>query len=94
LRQFIFSRDLAKLMIWSLRSYPEIDPIILSVNEDAEVSIKDVAMAVVKAFDFKGPIEVCPGSGSFLSLVYIVSFFSLIPPRQMGNTRRLQVIKN
>lgn len=30
LRQFIYSRDLAKLFIWQLREYPEIDPIILS----------------------------------------------------------------
>lgn len=30
LRQFIYSRDLAKLFIWQLREYNEIDPIILS----------------------------------------------------------------
>jgi GDP-L-fucose synthase len=30
LRQFIYSRDLAKLFIWALREYNEIDPIILS----------------------------------------------------------------
>ena len=29
-RQFIYSRDLARLMIWALRDYEEIDPIILS----------------------------------------------------------------
>ncbi len=30
LRQFIYSRDLAKLFVWVLRDYPEVDPIILS----------------------------------------------------------------
>lgn len=30
LRQFIFSTDLAKLMIWTMREYEEADPIILS----------------------------------------------------------------
>ena len=30
LRQFIYSRDLAKLFIWTLREYEDIDPIILS----------------------------------------------------------------
>ena len=30
LRQFIYSRDLAKLFIWTLRKYEDIDPIILS----------------------------------------------------------------
>ncbi|KAF7727463.1 GDP-L-fucose synthase [Apophysomyces ossiformis] len=54
LRQFIYSRDLAKLFIWTLREYPEVDPITLSVGEEDEVSIKDVADAIVKALDFKG----------------------------------------
>lgn len=30
LRQFIYSLDLAKLFLWVLREYEEIDPIILS----------------------------------------------------------------
>ncbi|RUP49911.1 hypothetical protein BC936DRAFT_141004 [Jimgerdemannia flammicorona] len=54
LRQFIYSRDLAKLFIWTLREYQEIDPIILSVGEKDEVSIKDVADAIVKAVGFTG----------------------------------------
>ncbi|CAO3632651.1 unnamed protein product [Cunninghamella blakesleeana] len=54
LRQFIYSRDLAKLFIWTLREYNEIDPIILSVGEEDEVSIKDVADAIVKAVGFEG----------------------------------------
>ena len=32
LRQFIYSKDLAKLFIWVLRSYDSIEPIILSGN--------------------------------------------------------------
>jgi GDP-L-fucose synthase len=54
LRQFIYSRDLARLIIWVLREYTEIDPIILSVGEKDEISIKDVADAIVKAVEFKG----------------------------------------
>ena len=52
LRQFIYSIDLAKLMIWTLRSYEEADPIILSVGEEDEISISDGAYAVAKARDF------------------------------------------
>jgi nucleoside-diphosphate-sugar epimerase len=37
LRQFVFSQDLARLFIWVLREYKEIDPIILSVGEEEEV---------------------------------------------------------
>lgn len=55
-RQFIYSLDLARLVIWVLREYKEIDPIILSVGEEDEVSIKEAADAVVKAMDFKGEV--------------------------------------
>lgn len=54
LRQFIYSYDLAKLFIWMLREYDDVEPVILSVGEDEEVSIKDVADAIVKAVGFQG----------------------------------------
>ncbi|KIK68302.1 hypothetical protein GYMLUDRAFT_35688 [Collybiopsis luxurians FD-317 M1] len=54
LRQFIYSRDLAKLFIWQLREYDDVEPLILSVGEDEEVSIKEVADAIVKAVGFEG----------------------------------------
>jgi hypothetical protein len=44
--------DLAKLFIWVLREYQEIDPIILA--SDQEVSIKEVAFLIRDAFQFKG----------------------------------------
>jgi GDP-L-fucose synthase len=58
LRQFIYSRDLARLMIWALREYDEIEPIILSVGEEDEVSIKQVADSIVCAMGFTGRVEV------------------------------------
>ncbi|KAF8516543.1 epimerase-domain-containing protein [Hysterangium stoloniferum] len=54
LRQFIYSNDLAKLFIWMLKEYNDVEPLILSVGEDEEVSIKDVADAIVKAVGFEG----------------------------------------
>ncbi|TFY73713.1 hypothetical protein EWM64_g10299 [Hericium alpestre] len=54
LRQFIYSYDLAKLFIWQLREYDDVEPVILSVGENEEVSIKDVADAIVKAVGFEG----------------------------------------
>ena len=53
MRQFIYSLDLARLMLWTLDHYDEPDPIILSVGEEDEVSIKDVAHMVAKAMDFQ-----------------------------------------
>ncbi|KAK3576981.1 hypothetical protein CHS0354_005986 [Potamilus streckersoni] len=55
-RQFIYSLDLARLMIWVVREYQEIDPIILSVDPDDEVSIKEAAEAVVEGMNFQGEV--------------------------------------
>lgn len=55
-RQFIYSLDLARLFLWVLREYPEVDPVILSVGEEEEVSIKEAAEAVVQSLDFKGEV--------------------------------------
>lgn len=57
LRQFIYSNDLARLYLWVLREYDSIEPIILSVGEEDEVSIKQAADAIVKAMDFKGEVQ-------------------------------------
>jgi len=56
LRQFIYSLDLAELSVWVMRDYHSPNPITLSVDESAEVSIKDVALAVAKAMKFEGEV--------------------------------------
>jgi GDP-L-fucose synthase len=56
LRQFIYSLDLARLFVWVIREYEEVDPIILSVDESDEISIADVAKHVLEAFEFKGRV--------------------------------------
>jgi len=53
LRQFIYSDDLAKLIMWVLENYNENEPIILSVDEEDEVSIGDVAKLIANEFDYK-----------------------------------------
>ena len=52
LRQFIYSIDLAKLMLWALKDYNKKDTIILSVGEESEVSIKTVALEIAKQFNY------------------------------------------
>ncbi|KAL1412058.1 hypothetical protein Q8F55_003055 [Vanrija albida] len=54
LRQFIYSRDLARLIVWALNAYHDVEPLILSPAEDDEVSIADAAAAVVRALGFEG----------------------------------------
>lgn len=56
LRQFIYSEDLARLFVWVLREYDDPEPIILSVDEETEISIRDVVEAISDAMDFKGDI--------------------------------------
>lgn len=56
LRQFIYNVDLGKLLVWTLRSYSEIAPIILSVDEKDEVSIGDLAKLVAKGMEFEGNV--------------------------------------
>jgi len=50
LRQFIYNKDLAKLIIWTLQNYKDIDPIILSVDENDEISIHDVSYEIAHIF--------------------------------------------
>jgi len=60
LRQFIFSKDLGALFIWALDHYHEVDPIILSVGQEDEITIKDVAMMIVEAMNFRGEVKFDP----------------------------------
>jgi GDP-L-fucose synthase len=52
LRQFIYSEDLAKLILWTLENYNQLEPIILSVPESDEKSINYVASCIAKEFDY------------------------------------------
>lgn len=56
LRQFIYSEDLAELIMFVLEKYNEKDSIILSVSEKEEVSIKEVATLIAKAFNYEDKI--------------------------------------
>jgi len=57
LRQFIYSQDLAKLIMWVLEKYKEKDSIILSVGEKEEVSIEYIARQIAKAYDYEHMID-------------------------------------
>lgn len=52
MRQFIYSEDLAELMMWTLCNYDE-ELIILSVPERDEVSISDIAKIIAKHMGYK-----------------------------------------
>jgi len=54
LRQFIYSRDMGALFVWTLDNYDDPNPLILSVGEEDEISIADAAKAIVETMGFKG----------------------------------------
>lgn len=54
LRQFIYSLDLARLMMWTLEEYDSNENLILSVCEEDEVSIGYVAREIAKAMKYEG----------------------------------------
>jgi GDP-L-fucose synthase len=51
LRQFIYSEDLGELIIYILKNYQSCEPIILSVDEISEISIKDLAFMIADEFN-------------------------------------------
>ena len=57
LRQFIYSQDLGRLIMWVLEKYQKKDSIILSVGEKEEVSIEYVARQIAKAYNYEHMID-------------------------------------
>jgi len=54
LREFIYSKDVAKLSEWAVDYYNESEPIIFSTSD--EISIIDLVDLLVKEFNFKGKV--------------------------------------
>lgn len=81
LRQFIFSEDLAKLTVWVMRQYHSPEPIILSVGEEDEVSIGDVAQMVADGMGFTGKIiyDTTKSDGQFKKTACNKKLMSLNP---------------
>lgn len=81
LRQFIFSEDLARLFLWMIREYDDPSPIILSVPEEDEISIKDVVGYIVDAMDFTGKVvfDTSKSDGQFKKTASNAKLMSLHP---------------
>ena len=54
LREFVYSKDIAKVAEWALFNYEGTDPLIISGDE--EISIKDLVGLLVDEFKFKGKV--------------------------------------
>ncbi|CAL8079790.1 unnamed protein product [Orchesella dallaii] len=81
LRQFIFSKDLAKLFLWVLDNYDEVSPIILSVDEEHEVSIKTVAELIAKTLGIEQELvfDIDAADGQYKKTASNAKLRSLLP---------------
>jgi len=81
LRQFIYSEDLGALFVWVLHNYEQLEPVILSVGEEDEVSIGDVAKLVAESMNFKGKLifDTTKADGQFKKTASNKKLMSLNP---------------
>lgn len=56
LRQFIYAADLAKVFVWALHHYEDVEPLIVSGGASNEFSISYVADTVTRCLNFQGEI--------------------------------------
>ena len=62
LRQFIYSDDIAKIIMRIIDENVDHQNIIISVDEEDEMSIFEIAIIIAECFDYKGNIELEDGS--------------------------------
>ncbi len=65
LRQFIYSEDLAKLIVWTIEHYDSVEPLILSVPPEQEVSIAKVAELIAGEFGLEVKYDVSKSDGQY-----------------------------
>lgn len=79
LRQFIYSEDLAKLLVWTLEHYDSIEPLILSVPPESEVSIGDVAQLIANEFGIEIEYDSSKADGQFKKTANNAKLMTLLP---------------
>ncbi len=97
LRQFIYSIDLAKLIIMIFDQYKERENIILSVGEEDEISIKDVSQIIAKNMDYEEHLvfDTSKSDGQYKKSVSNKRLMNLFPdfqftPIQIGMNETIQ----
>ncbi|EQC41580.1 GDP-L-fucose synthase [Saprolegnia diclina VS20] len=81
LRQFIYSADLATLLVWVVRHYTETSPLILAGDPNDEVSIQRVAEGIAAALQFTGDLvfDTTKGDGQYRKTASNAKLRSLSP---------------
>lgn len=80
-RQFIYSLDLGRLILWTMREYKDVIPLILSVGEEDEVSIREAAEMVAEAVNFEGRVvqDTSKSDGQFKKTASNAKLRKLLP---------------
>jgi GDP-L-fucose synthase len=86
LRQFIYSEDLAKLILNIMENHND-DNIILSVPESDEISIKDLAFIIAKCFAYEKYLIFNPNysDGQYKKTVSVEKLLNRIPNFEFTN---------
>ncbi len=79
LRQFIYSEDLAKLLVWTLEHYDSIEPLILSVPPESEVAIGDVAKLIAAEFGIEIEYDSTKADGQHRKTASNSKLMTLLP---------------
>lgn len=79
LRQFIYSEDLAKLLVWTLEHYDSIEPLILSVPPESEVVIGDVAQLIANEFGIEIEYDLTKADGQHRKTASNSKLMTLLP---------------
>jgi len=81
LRQFLYSVDAARMILWVLFNYNQAEPVCISVGEADEVSIGEVAKTISEEFDFKGNLvfDTSKADGQFKKTASNDKFMKLYP---------------
>ena len=98
LRQLIYSEDLAKLLVWTLEHYDSIEPLILSVPPESEVSIVDVAQLIANEFGIEIEYDSSKADGQFKKTANNSKLMTLLPhfeftPIEAGIVKTVQWFK-
>jgi len=90
LRQFIYSKDLAALMLWYLLESDNTAPMILATDPEDEISIADAAHMVAQAMEFDGRIvfEGTRADGQYQKTCSNAMLRSMMPDFEFTPTRQ------
>lgn len=98
LRQFIYSEDLAKLLVWTLEHYDSIEPLILSVPPESEVAIGDVAKLIAAEFGIEIEYDSTKADGQHRKTANNSKLMTLLPnfeftPLEVGIAKTVRWFK-